>query len=59
MTRNNKHGHNTDAKSFAAQTKFFIDDDFHRSMLENHQVGLSYYLYTVADMYAAVNKDYK
>lgn len=55
----NNHGHNTDAKSFAAQTRFFVDDDFHRSMLENQQVGLSYYLYTAADMYAALNKGCK
>ncbi|MCM0650101.1 MerR family transcriptional regulator [Clostridium swellfunianum] len=50
------HGHNLDAGTFAAQTKFFIEDDFHRSMLENQQVGLSYYLYTAAEMYAALNK---
>lgn len=49
------HGHSIDAKSFAAQTRFFLDDDFHRGMLENQQIGLSYYLYTVADMYAASN----
>lgn len=30
----NNHGHSTDAKSFVAQAKFFLDDDFHRSMLE-------------------------
>lgn len=52
----NNHGHTTDAKSFAAQTRFFVDDDFHRSMLEDQQVGLSYYLYTAADMYAALNQ---
>ncbi|WP_411678854.1 hypothetical protein [Clostridium thailandense] len=52
----NSHGHNIDSKSFTAQTSFFVDDDFHRSMLENQQVGLSYYLYTVANMYATSNK---
>lgn len=51
----NNHGHNIDAKAFAAQTNFFVDDDFHRCMLENQQVGLSYYLYTAADLYAASN----
>ena len=49
----NKHGHNTDAKAFAAQAKFFLEDDFHRKMLESQQIGLSYYLYVTADMYAA------
>ncbi len=52
----NKHGHNTDAKAFAAQAKFFLEDDFHRKMLESQQIGLSYYLYVTADMYAASNK---
>lgn len=51
----NNHGHNIDAKSFAAQIRFFVDDDFHRSMFENQQIGLSYYLYTAADMYATSN----
>ena len=49
----NEHGHKIDAKSFAAQTRFFIGDDFHRSMLESQQTGLSYYLCVAADMYAA------
>lgn len=48
----NKHGHKTDAKSFAAQTRFFLDDDFHRCMLESQQIGLAYFLYVAADMYA-------
>lgn len=51
----NDHGHNIDAKAFAAQTAFFVEDDFHRSMLENQQIGFSYYLYTAADMHAASN----
>ncbi|WP_297427515.1 TipAS antibiotic-recognition domain-containing protein [Clostridium sp.] len=46
----NKHGHNIDAKAFAAQTRFFLDDDFHRNMLENQLIGLSYYLFVAADM---------
>ncbi|EHQ87719.1 MerR family transcriptional regulator [Desulfosporosinus youngiae] len=52
----NSHGHNIDAKSFASQTRFFIDDDFHRSIFENQQIGLSYYLCIAADMYAASNQ---
>lgn len=52
----NKRGHNINAKSFVDQTKFFLEDDFHRSMLENQLTGLSYYLYTAADMYAASNQ---
>ena len=51
----NRHGHNIDAKSFAAQTKFFIDDDFHRGMLENQLIGLSYFLCIAADIYANSN----
>lgn len=52
----NKHGHNINGKSFVGQTRFFLDDDFHRSMLENQLIGLSYYLYIAADMYAASNQ---
>ncbi|GEP65056.1 MerR family transcriptional regulator [Clostridium beijerinckii] len=52
----NDHGHRVDAKSFVSQTKFFLDDDFHRSMLENQLTGLSYYLYTAAEMYASLNQ---
>lgn len=51
----NNHGHNIDEKSFAAQARFFLEDDFHRSMLENEQLGLSYYLCIAADMYAISN----
>ena len=47
------HGIPTDAQSFAAQTRFFLSDDFHRNMLESQQTGLSYYLFTVAELYAA------
>ncbi|WP_294856961.1 MerR family transcriptional regulator [uncultured Oscillibacter sp.] len=42
-----------DAKGFAAQSHFFLTDDFHRGMLENQQVGLSYYICIAADNYAA------
>lgn len=51
----NNHGHNIDAKSFAAQARFFLEDDFHRNMLENQQFGLSYYLCIVAETYASSN----
>ncbi|MFL0197733.1 MerR family transcriptional regulator [Clostridium sp. WILCCON 0269] len=51
----NNYGHSINVKSFAAQTRFFLDDDFHRNMLENQMIGLSYYLCIVADMYAASN----
>lgn len=43
------HGHETDAKAFAAQCRFFLDDDFHRGMLESQQTGLAYYLSAAAD----------
>ncbi len=52
----NNHGHNTDAKSLAAQTRFFLEDDFHRNMLESQQIGPSYYLCVVAEMYANYNQ---
>ena len=42
-----------DAKGFAAQSRFFLTDDFHRGMLESQQVGLSYYICVAADNYAA------
>lgn len=47
------HGHNIDAKALAAQSKFFLEDDFHRNMLEGQQVGLAYYLCIATDMHAA------
>lgn len=49
------HSHNINAQSFAAQAKFFVEDDFHRNMLENEQIGLSYYLCIAAELYAASN----
>jgi DNA-binding transcriptional MerR regulator len=51
----NKHGHNINAKTFVDQAKFFLEDDFHRSMLENQLTGLSYYFYMAAEMYASSN----
>lgn len=49
------YGHSITAKSFAAQTRFFLEDDFHRNMLEKQQIGLSYYLCIAAEMYATSN----
>ncbi|MBB6214485.1 DNA-binding transcriptional MerR regulator [Anaerosolibacter carboniphilus] len=49
----NEHGTNMDGKSFVNLAKFMLEDDFHRNMLEGQQIGLSYYLYTAAEMYAA------
>jgi DNA-binding transcriptional MerR regulator len=48
----NAHGTTIDAKSFVGQTKFFLNDEFHRNMLENQQTGLSYYLYIAAEEFA-------
>jgi len=44
-------GHLRDATGFVAQTQFFIDDDFHRGMLETQQTGLSYFLNAAARAY--------
>lgn len=42
----------TDAASFLEEFEFFLTDDFHRQMYENIQIGLSYYIFTSAKMYA-------
>jgi DNA-binding transcriptional MerR regulator len=47
------HGHATSPAGFVTQTQFFIEDDFHRAMLENIQTGLSYYLCAAARAYMA------
>nr|WP_232336399.1 MerR family transcriptional regulator [Thermoactinomyces sp. CICC 10522] len=39
-------------RDFAAMTRFFLDDDFHRQMLENQQTGLAYYLCLAAEHFA-------
>lgn len=52
----NKHGHNISVKDFAAQTQFFLSDDFHLKMLENQQTGLAYYLSATAESFAAINQ---
>lgn len=51
----NNHGTSMDAKSFVNVSKFFLQDDFHRNMLESQQIGLSYYLYTASEMYSTQN----
>lgn len=46
-------GSATSAADFAGQARFFLNDDFHRDMLESQQTGLAYYLYAAAEAYAA------
>lgn len=48
----NQNGRNIFPDGFAAQTVFFLNDDFHRKMLENQQTGLAYYLCTAARAFA-------
>ena len=50
----NSHGLTIDAKSFVSQTRFFLEDDFHRNMLETQQPGLCYYLCFAAETYASL-----
>ena len=45
-----------DAASFATQSRFFLSDDFHRSMMESQQVGLSYYVCIAADHFTTTEK---
>jgi DNA-binding transcriptional MerR regulator len=45
-------GHDTTPTSFAAVTRFFLGDDFHRGMLETQQTGLAYYLCIAAEAFA-------
>lgn len=47
-----RYGHDTSAEAFAAQTRFFLNDDFHLRMLEDQQVGLAYYLSAAAADFA-------
>lgn len=49
----NAHGHTITPDDFAAQTQFFLKDDFHLSMLESQQIGLAYYLAAAAAPFAA------
>ncbi|QJD85956.1 MerR family transcriptional regulator [Cohnella herbarum] len=51
----NGHGNPISANDFAAQTRFFLSDDFHLKMLEGQQTGLAYYLSAAAESFAAKN----
>jgi DNA-binding transcriptional MerR regulator len=48
-----KKGHPSTPQDFLNQTEFFIIDDFHRNMLEQWQVGYTYFLNKVASNYLA------
>jgi hypothetical protein len=47
------HGTPMDANAYLASVRFLTRDDFHRSMLEDQQIGLSYYLLAVAEQFAS------
>lgn len=49
-------GHPSSPQDFLNQTKFFIMDEFHRKMLEEQQVGYSYFLNVVAENYGHQSK---
>ncbi|MGG1313195.1 MerR family transcriptional regulator [Cohnella laeviribosi] len=51
----NEHGHRISVADFAAQTRFFLHDDFHLRMLEERQTGLAYYLCAAAESYLEKN----
>lgn len=53
----NAHGHRIAAGDFAAQTAFFLQDEFHLHMLEGQQTGLAYYLNAAAVSYAEAESD--
>ncbi|WP_079908487.1 MerR family transcriptional regulator [Paenibacillus sp. 32352] len=53
LTFMNEHGHAVSPADFAAQTRFFLQDDFHLRMLEDQQTGLAYYLAAAAESLAA------
>ncbi|MDU4698325.1 MAG: MerR family transcriptional regulator [Paenibacillus sp.] len=48
-----QHGHPASPDVFVAQARFFLSDDFHRTLLEGQQTGLAYYLLAAAEAYAA------
>lgn len=50
-----KMGHRATPQDFLNQTEFFISDDFHRNMLEQQQIGYSYYLNKAAAYYLSKN----
>jgi hypothetical protein len=45
----NKNGHVTSKGDFVNQTKFILQDDFHRKLLKKQQPGLAHYLLVVAE----------
>jgi hypothetical protein len=47
-----QHGHKITADEFAAQTQFFLEDDFHRQVLAEQQPGLPYFLHIAAKAFA-------
>lgn len=49
-------GHPSTPQDFLNQTEFFITDDFHRNMLEQQQVGYTYFLNRVAVNYCQISK---
>lgn len=51
----NSHNISIDATAFASQARFFVEDDFHRNMLETQQPGLCYYLRYAAEAYASLS----
>ncbi|MBW7473895.1 MerR family transcriptional regulator [Paenibacillus oenotherae] len=51
----NGYGHGISAADFAAQTRFFLQDDFHLRMLEDQQTGLAYYVAAAADAFVSDN----
>ncbi|MFA9455206.1 MerR family transcriptional regulator [Halalkalibacter sp. AB-rgal2] len=48
----NEHIMELDEKGFVESTWFFINDEFHKNMLEEQQIGLSYYLYAASVSYS-------
>ncbi|MFB9273807.1 MerR family transcriptional regulator [Cohnella cellulosilytica] len=50
-----RHGNGMSANDFAAQTRFFLSDDFHLMMLESQQTGLAYYLAAAAEAFAVAH----
>ena len=52
----NAHGHKTLPRDYVAQTKFLMNDTFHRSIMETQQVGLSYYLVAAAEVFSKSEK---
>ena len=48
-----EHGTQMNASAYLASTRFLAQDDFHRNMLEDQQIGLSYYLIAVAERFTS------